>query len=889
MKGMDTAILASTLFLGVSALVALIAFFIRSRDPRRVFRKATRSQAAGKLDSAAASFRKVLVLLERCKMGAFEHKGLVRDTSLALGSLALAGGEGQEAFTMLQRAKSLGAQLANEAEFHLAKEYARQRAQTEQAIESYLCFLAKAPKAKQASEPILDVLRELARVAEDRDRAGRAEATALNRRILVADETIQWAHHFLGLSLLLDGRAGEARASLARSRALDPAFRPNGFWLSVCYLQLPEPDLEAAIKELEAFLAQPRGEHGDPVREAGVCRQIAASLANQAGGLDCQGPQDTQVSDSGSSRALKFFRLAAELQPDCAEGRYDLGRALQRAGNLAAAATEFAAAAAAAPDRSEYVQRLAITYRGLGRIEEAFQAGRKALDLAPGEPSVAGLLGELHFQIEDFEPAANYFLIALRRFPSQPLWLALRIRALFNLGEFAQVLEAADSLQPGNSNLDLDPIAVHAVGRSAMNLGHPLEAMAWLRTLDGMPMPRFHLACATAQSGDYAQAHQMFSELMGTAPELRNDAMLFRAHACFYMGQFEAAEKDYWQALEGNPQSWEAYGALGSMALAKQESGTALSLYQAALRINPMAHAIALSLGTAQEREGQPIEALRNLQAIPKQARERAAARLRMGILAFRSADYGKAMDYFLDSSLADADGDDYLFYRGATHAQLGQYSEALDRWHLLRQRHPANERLALNIARAHYLRGGKRLQEGNLPGAIEDWSQYLACYADDLDGKSDLAELHFQNGLARLNGYAAGDSLGASSAADSFRLAQAIDPGCPAYSFWLGAAQMAVGAPEEAAGQFQTVLERAGPDPRLHYHLGSALLQVGKRTEIALQHLEAAAGHPEAGVWSEFATWALANEKLRMGQVEEAADLFASTLDPGLVGDAAE
>jgi len=877
--------MVGVILLGAGVLVAGL-LIMRMRDPRRVFRKAQELQVAGKPKLAVTSFQKVLALLVQSRITGSERIFLEANSYLAIGSICLVEGDSQEAFKNFNRAKILGAKLSSEAEFHLATEYAKQGARTDEAVESYLRAIARKPKASPASRLMLAVIKELATVSEDLTIPERRSASALNRRILKADEDVSWAHHYLGISLLLEGRSGEALASLERGRALDPDFCMNGFWLSLCHLHLPEPNLEAAIKEMDTFLLQSRGEYSNPKREARVCREIAKLLAILAGGLEINEKRKHQCIKTELLRTIKFLRQAAALQPSHAKGRFDLGKALYISGDSASALSEFLAATKLAPEESVYAHRLALCYREIGQTQDAIVFAQKALELAPNDGSVAGLLGELHFQIDEFGLSENYFEKALNEFPSQPLWFALRIRALFHLGDYSQVLETVDSLLPGKSDLDLDPLAVHAVGRSAMILGKPLEAMAWLRTLDDLPLPRFHLACAIAQSGDYAQAYQIFSELMESAPELRNDSVLFRAHSSFHMGNFQAAEKDYWQALEGNPLAWEAYGALGALAQSTESTGTAISLFQAVLRINPLAHSVRLSLGTVLERNDQLKEALSSLKDIPQDAKERGVARLRMGIISFRTADYAIALQSFLDSSLNGAKDDDYLFYRGATHAHLGQYTEALEMWHWLRKKHPRNERLNLNIARAHYLRGGGRLHEGNLTGAIEDWSQYLSCYSDDLDGKFDLAELHFQNGLAKLHAYSAGDSLAADSAVNSFQLAHSIARRHPPYAFWLGASHMIAGAPEKAAIEFQQIIDNVGPDPRLHYHLGSALLQLGNQPEAAIDYLKIAAGHPDAGAWSELATWTLANEGLRQGQIEKAEKLFASTLDPGCLAE---
>ena len=84
---------------------------------------------------------------------------------------------------------------------------------------------------------------------------------------------------------------------------------------------------------------------------------------------------------------------------------------------------------------------------------------------------------------------------------------------------------------------------------------------------------------------------------------------------------------------------------------------------------------------------------------------------------------------------------------------------------------------------------------------------------------------------------------------------------------------------PVSAAGEFKALLEQYGSDPRVHYHLGSALLQANGPKSEALWHLQTAHEHPASGPWSELAIWAIANEKLRGGHFESAQELLGSVV----------
>ena len=116
-------------------------------------------------------------------------------------------------------------------------------------------------------------------------------------------------------------------------------------------------------------------------------RWLAASGMVLAGLLACASPQ-------GPSSAAPVER---ELTPEArADAAFMRGRLLELEGKLDEAAKFYRRAAEFDPESGELQRYLSRVEARMGNVEEAIQHGQRALELDPGDESALFLLGQLY-------------------------------------------------------------------------------------------------------------------------------------------------------------------------------------------------------------------------------------------------------------------------------------------------------------------------------------------------------------------------------------------------------------------------------------------------------------------------------------------------------------
>jgi tetratricopeptide (TPR) repeat protein len=348
------------------------------------------------------------------------------------------------------------------------------------------------------------------------------------------------------------------------------------------------------------------------------------------------------------------------------------------------------------------------------------------------------------------------------------------------------------------------------------------------------------------------------------------------------LGDLNGAAQDYRQAVANEHSNVEALCALGELALAQGSVEEAVSRFSSAVAIRPEESRARLGLAVACERQGDSAAALRHYENV-NQGSERAMALLRMGVIRCREGAFAGALEALNQAKKSGDTSDALLFYRGRALAGLGHCDEALREWTELQQRHPENERLQLNVARAQYLLGAQYVAQGNRDSAIRQWEQYLERYPKDEKVSRDLADLYFRAALDALRE----EHTDAMKARECLQRALLHDPQNPSYRFYAALCQARTGS--DVAGSIAALrnLAEEGRTPKLLYHLGWCLLQDGKAEEAA-KFFEEVRAIPEANGYGQYASWALANVLIGKGKFAEASQiLLASTAAaPGLTAE---
>lgn len=111
---------------------------------------------------------------------------------------------------------------------------------------------------------------------------------------------------------------------------------------------------------------------------------------------------------------------------------------------------------------------------------------------------------------------------------------------------------------------------------------------------------------------------------------------------------YRAQEDQYLQIIKEDPQNFEALVALGNIYYKIQDWGSAIQMYQKALKINPLDNDTRTNMATAYYYLGKPDIATRHLQQVLAKDPNHAEAHYSLGIILWKSkADYRTALREF--------------------------------------------------------------------------------------------------------------------------------------------------------------------------------------------------------------------------------------------------
>ena len=122
--------------------------------------------------------------------------------------------------------------------------------------------------------------------------------------------------------------------------------------------------------------------------------------------------------------------------------------------------------------------------------------------------------------------------------------------------------------------------------RGVRTLSESAIQQIWMRI--GTTSHQRHLVAIGEQleERDFERAAQLSTALLDDAPWI-SQGWYYRGKAFFQLGQFDAAGRDFHQALEVNPYHFLASSTMGQAYLQTNDPVSALDCFRRALRINP--------------------------------------------------------------------------------------------------------------------------------------------------------------------------------------------------------------------------------------------------------------------------------------------------------------
>ena len=222
-------------------------------------------------------------------------------------------------------------------------------------------------------------------------------------------------------------------------------------------------------------------------------------------------------------RAILFFERAVTLDPGYARAHVELGHAYATKADYLTlpelherALSAFRRALERQPGSARAWRQMGSTLLGLGRDDEAFEAIRRALELAPEDPGVLATMGRALFIGQGrFREAASYFERALERDPRAG-WFALQLAHCLALLGDLEVAETAARRAVHLQEVLLSGQEGFVIVGSHMRLGH----VAALQGKYAEAIVQFQRELAFLQRVDHALRGRITIELhlrLGTA------------------------------------------------------------------------------------------------------------------------------------------------------------------------------------------------------------------------------------------------------------------------------------------------------------------------------------------------------------------------------------
>jgi putative PEP-CTERM system TPR-repeat lipoprotein len=461
-----------------------------------------------------------------------------------------------------------------------------------------------------------------ARLARGEDAQALQAIEALERK----QPTKPYAPDLKARVLLRQNATDQARAAFEQAVSRDPVYFPSISALAGLDLQQGRPD--EAQKRYEAMLkvapgsvkamvaiAELRARQGAPATEVEqwLSRAVAAQPAEPSSHILLV---DHWLRLRQPKEAITAAQTGLAANPDEPSLLDALGRAQLIGGEVTQAISTFTKAAALQPSSSQAQLRLADAFNRAKKPAETEQALRKAMELAPDAIAPKRGLVVFAVQSKNREKALEFVRLARKQQPDDAMSYLLEADVH---AAFKDLDGAAKALRGG---LDKKDGGVAAVRLHTVLVGAKRQPEAdrfaddWMKQHPKEPGMRAHLAQAALVAGDQARAEQLFSQVVGLAP---NDALAVNNLAWLRASQGKADAVDLARrAVKLAPGSGKFLDTL-AFALAQQNQlDEAVKAQKQAVRAEPNEPVLRLNLAKLQLRANDKAGAKTELETLSK-------------------------------------------------------------------------------------------------------------------------------------------------------------------------------------------------------------------------------------------------------------------------------
>ncbi len=352
---------------------------------------------------------------------------------------------------------------------------------------------------------------------------------------------------------------------------------------------------------------------------ARVALKKAASAANDFPGKD-ESKRRLALLESGTAASpeLSISQLEAmtKEQPNDVVSQMRLGEAYEKqsASDKAAAALE--QALKLNPKLATAVIKLAQLNAGpLRNNEKALAYAKKARELEPTDPQVAGILGKVAYQSGNFTWSYSLLQEAVRQRQNDPAILHDLAWAAYSLGKVNEARDTIQKLLADNPDAAQAADAKKFLALTALD-ENPKELMAAESDVENelKSNPEYvpalmAQAALLAQRGEVKQATDIYSDVLRRLPDFapaqKRLAALYAQDPSMIAAAYDLAAK----ARKTLPDDPELAELLGRLSYEKKEYPRAIQLFQESARKRPLDANSLFYLGMAQLQARQKTEA----------------------------------------------------------------------------------------------------------------------------------------------------------------------------------------------------------------------------------------------------------------------------------------
>lgn len=361
------------------------------------------------------------------------------------------------------------------------------------------------------------------------------------------------------------------------------------------------------------------------------------------------------LSKNDSKSAVIQLKNALQANPDLAEARFLLGKALLEEGNAAAAEVELGKAAELKHPADEVIPLQARTQLKLGQMKKIVDELAKAqLDSPEGKADLQTSVGQAYLAMGKPDAAQAAFEAALNAVPDFAPAFIGQARLKASKRDFTGALAVLDSV------LEKSPKAFEALqfkGDIFTVQGNPKGASeAYLKVLEIRPdyLPAHaSLVSRYMEGGNLDEAGKQLESMRKVAPS-HPQAIYLQAELLYRQKKFKEARDLLQQHLGRVPDSVPGLQLAGAIEYELQSYATAERYLLAALQKNPGLGMARRVLIITYLRSGQPDKALGVLQPILESIEKNSDMLALAGEVFMQNGDADKAGSYFAKASALD-------------------------------------------------------------------------------------------------------------------------------------------------------------------------------------------------------------------------------------------